>query len=140
MDTSTKNQTLVYRFVDVDPEEGLDAKDLSKFLSQFDRLIKEVAKESGSLEKTTIKVRPFKEGSFITEFVIHCVPGLIDALNSDAISAINNAGGLVEVLFAIAHIIKKLKDISLNISQLTMELSYMERVRTQSLFPLRSTR
>lgn len=36
MDTSTKNQTLVYRFVDVDPEEGLDAKDLSKFLSQFD--------------------------------------------------------------------------------------------------------
>lgn len=35
MDTSTKNQTLVYRFVDVDPEEGLDAKDLSKFLSQF---------------------------------------------------------------------------------------------------------
>lgn len=61
MDTSTKNQTLVYRFVDVDPEEGLDAKDLSKFLSQFDGLIKEVAKESGSLEKTTIKVRPFKE-------------------------------------------------------------------------------
>lgn len=140
MDTSTKNQTLVYRFVDVDPEEGLDAKDLSKFLSQFDGLIKEVAKESGTLEKTSIKVRPFKEGSFITEFVIHCVPGLIDALNSDAISAINNAGGLVEVLFAIAHIIKKLKDISLNISQLTMELSYMERVRTQSLFLLRSTR
>lgn len=140
MDTSTKNQTLVYRFVDVDPEEGLDAKDLSKFLSQFDGLIKEVAKESGTLEKTSIKVRPFKEGSFITEFVIHCVPGLIDALNSDAISAINNAGGLVEVLFAIAHIIKKVKDISLNISQLTMELSYMERVRTQSLFLLRSTR
>lgn len=109
MDTSTKNQTLVYRFVDVDPEEGLDAKDLSKFLSQFDGLIKEVAKESGTLENTSIKVRPFKEGSFITEFVIHCVPGLIDALNSDAISAINNAGGLVEVLFAIAHIIKKVK-------------------------------
>lgn len=55
MDTSTKNQTLVYRFVDVDPEEGLDAKDLSKFLSQFDRLIKEVAKESGSLEKNDYK-------------------------------------------------------------------------------------
>lgn len=72
--------------------------------------------------------------------MIHCVPGLIDALNSDAISAINNAGGLVEVLFAIAHIIKKVKDISLNISQLTMELSYMERVRTQPLFLLRSTR
>lgn len=64
MDTSTKNQTLVYRFVDVDPEEGLDAKDLSKFLSQFDGLIKEVAKESGTLENTSIKVRPFKEGSF----------------------------------------------------------------------------
>lgn len=109
MDTSTTNQTLVYRFVDVDPEEGLDAKDLSKFLSQFDGLIKEVAKESGSLDKTTIKVRPFKEGSFIAEFVIHCVPGLIDALNSDAISAINNACGFVEVLFAIAHIIKKVK-------------------------------
>lgn len=109
MDTTTTNQTLVYRFVDVDPEEGLDAKDLSKFLNQFDGLIKEVAKESGSLDKTTIKVRPFKEGSFIAEFVIHCVPGLIDALNSDAISVINNAGGLVEVLFAIAHIIKKVK-------------------------------
>lgn len=54
MDTSTTNQTLVYRFVDVDPEEGLDAKDLSKFLSQFDGLIKEVAKESGSLDKTII--------------------------------------------------------------------------------------
>ena len=109
MDTSTTNQTLIYRFVDVDPEEGLDAKDLSKFLNQFDGLIKEVAKESGTLENTTIKVRPFKEGSFITEFVIHCVPGLIDALNSDAISAINNGVGLVEVLLAIAHIIKKVK-------------------------------
>ena len=109
MDTSTTDQTLVYRFVDVDPEEGLDARDLSKFLSQFDGLIKEVAKESGTLENTTIKVRPFKEGSFITEFVVHCVPGLIDALNSDTVSAINNAGGLVEVLLAIAHIIKKVK-------------------------------
>lgn len=55
MDTSTTNQTLVYRFVDVDPEEGLDAKDLSKFLSQFDGLIKEVAKESGSLDKNDYK-------------------------------------------------------------------------------------
>lgn len=33
MDTSTTNQTLVYRFVYVDPEEGLDAKDLAKFLN-----------------------------------------------------------------------------------------------------------
>lgn len=29
MDISSTNQTLVYRFVDVDPEEGLDAKDLA---------------------------------------------------------------------------------------------------------------
>lgn len=83
MDTSTTNQTLVYRFVDVALEEGLDAKDLAKFLNQFDGLIKEVAKESGTLENTTIKVRPFKEGSFIAEFVIHCVPGLMDALMID---------------------------------------------------------
>lgn len=109
MDTSTTNQTLVYRFVDVDPEEGLDARDLSKFLNQFDSLIKEVAKESGTLENTTIKVRPFKEGSFITEFVIHCVPGLIDALNSDVVSAITNGADLIGVLLTIAHIIKKVK-------------------------------
>lgn len=32
MDSSTTDQTLVYRFVDVDPEESLDAKDLSKFI------------------------------------------------------------------------------------------------------------
>lgn len=83
MDTSTTNQTLLYRFVDVDPEEGLDVKGLAKFLNQFDGLIKEVAKESGTLENTTIEVRPFKEGSFITEFVIHCVPGLMDALMID---------------------------------------------------------
>lgn len=83
MVTSTIDQTLVYRFVDVDPEEGLDARDLSKFLNQFDSLIKEVAKKSGTLEDATIKVRPFKEGSFITEFVIHCVPGLMDALMID---------------------------------------------------------
>lgn len=107
MDTSTTNQTLVYRFVDVDPEEGLDAKDLSIFLNQFDGLIKEVAKESGTLENTTIKVRPFKEGSFITEFVIHCVPGLMDALNSEVVSAITNGADLVGVLLTIAHIIKK---------------------------------
>ena len=49
MDTSTKNQTLVYRFVYLEPEEGLDAMYLYIFLSQFDGLIKEVAKESGSL-------------------------------------------------------------------------------------------
>lgn len=109
MDTSATNQTLVYRFVDVDPEEGLDAKDLSKFLNQFDGLIKEVAKESGTLENTTIKVRPFKEGSFITEFVIHCVPGLIDALNSEVVSAITNGADLIGVLLTIAHIIKKVK-------------------------------
>lgn len=109
MDISSTNQTLVYRFVDVDPEEGLDAKDLSKFLNQFDGLIKEVAKESGTLEDTTIKVRPFKEGSFITEFVIHCVPGLIDALNSEVVSAITNGADFVGVLLTIAHIIKKVK-------------------------------
>lgn len=109
MDTSTSNQTLIYRFVDVDPEEGLDAKDLSKFLNQFDGLIKEVAKESGALENTTIKVRPFKEGSFITEFVVHCVPGLMDALNSEVVSAITNGADLVGVLLTIAHIIKKVK-------------------------------
>lgn len=109
MDTSTTNQTLIYRFVDVDPEEGLDAKDLSKFLNQFDGLIKEVAKESGALENTTIKVRPFKEGSFITEFVVHCVPGLMDALNSEVVSAITNGTDLVGVLLTMAHIIKKVK-------------------------------
>lgn len=90
MDASTAGQTHVYRFVDVDTEEGLDARDLSIFLNQFDGLIKEVAKESGTLEDTTIKVRPFREGSFITEFVIHCVSGLIDALNSEVVSAITN--------------------------------------------------
>lgn len=109
MDISSTNQTLVYRFVDVDPEEGLDAKDLSKFLNQFDGLIKEVAKESGTLEDTTIKVRPFKEGSFITEFVIHCVPGLMNALNSEVVSAITNGADLVGVILTIAHIIKKVK-------------------------------
>ena len=109
MDTSTTDQTLVYSFVDVDPEEGLDARDLSKFPNQFDSLIKEVAKESGTLEDTTIKVRPFREGSFITEFVIHCVPGLIDALNSEVVSAITNGVDLVGVLLTIAHIIKVVK-------------------------------
>ena len=37
------------------PEEGLDARDLSKFLRQFDGLIKEVAKSRAPLEKRDYK-------------------------------------------------------------------------------------
>ena len=39
-------QSIIYRFVDVDPEIGIDAEDLTNFLKDFNALIKEIAREA----------------------------------------------------------------------------------------------
>lgn len=86
-------QSIIYRFVDVDPEIGIDAEDLTIFLKDFNVLIKEIAREASVQNRVKVRVRPFQRGSFITEFSIQWLPDLMSLLNSDPSSAFNNALG-----------------------------------------------
>lgn len=99
-------QSIIYRFVDVDPEIGIDAEDLTIFLKDFNALIKEIAREASVQNRVKVRVRPFQRGSFITEFSIQWLPDLMSLLNSDPSSAFNNALGFVDALFLIFETVK----------------------------------
>ena len=84
-----ERREVIYRLGGVDPDEGVDVYDLVKYLSKFDDLVRVTVREVGYDGELKIKVRPFKEGSFITEFVIE--GGLVDLLSGDVGNAIANA-------------------------------------------------
>ena len=50
-------QSIIYRFVDVDPEIGIDAEDLTNFLKDFNALIKEIAREASVQNRVKVRVR-----------------------------------------------------------------------------------
>lgn len=84
-----ERREVVYRLGGVDPEEGVDVYDLVKYLNKFDDLVRLTVREAGYDGDLQIRVRPFKEGSFLTEFVIE--GGLVDFLTSDNVDAVLKA-------------------------------------------------
>lgn len=84
---------VIYRLDGINPEDGVDVCKLVPYLSEFDKLIKETAKETGYSGDVSVKVRPFKEGSFITEFVVN--GGLTDLLSGPEVTALSNVLGIL---------------------------------------------
>lgn len=86
----TERREVVYKFEGIDPEEGIDVYELSPFLHKFADLVRETSKELGNDRPIEVRIKPFKQGSFITEFVVTYGSSLIDLLTSDGMDALTN--------------------------------------------------
>lgn len=81
-----ERREVVYRLGGVDPDEGVNVYELVKYLNEFDDLVRLAVREAGYDGDLQIRVRPFKEGSFLTEFVVES--GLVDFLTSNEVDAV----------------------------------------------------
>lgn len=101
---------VVYRLEGVDPDEGVDVYELVPYLNKFDDLVRETIRQTGYSGEVSVKVRPFKEGSFVTEFVIN--GGLTDLFSGRQATAIANALGILGFFgFSAASIPKVVKSV-----------------------------
>jgi hypothetical protein len=62
---------LIYKLDDVDANEGVDIFDIAPILMSFGDLIRSANKVLGGEQEIEVKVKPFREGSWITEFIIY---------------------------------------------------------------------
>lgn len=81
-----ERREVVYRLGGINPNEGIDVRGLTKYLNEFDEIVRTTAHEVGYNGELKIRVKPFKEGSFITEFIVES--GVVDFLTSDYVDAI----------------------------------------------------
>ena len=108
-----ERQEVEYKFEGIDTNEGIDVYQLMPYLIEFGDLVQETVKELGFEEKVNVKVRPFKQGSFITEFVITYGNDLVSLFNSQPAVALGTAitvlgfGG--KAVMSLPKAIKKLK-------------------------------
>lgn len=91
-----ERQEVVYRLEGIDPEEGVDVDELVPYLQRFSDLVKRTVRETGYSGDIAVRLKPFREGSFITEFVLG--GGLTDLLSGKEASAISNALGILGFL------------------------------------------
>lgn len=94
----TDRQEVVYRLGGIDPDEGIDIYEIVPLLEQFRDLVTETAVKMGCQGEVDIRVRPFKEGSFITEFIVQEQKTLVGLFASDGASALANALALLGFL------------------------------------------
>ncbi|GFN35838.1 hypothetical protein [Tepidimicrobium xylanilyticum] len=75
---------LIYKLENVDAEDGIDVFEIAPILMQFGELVRNANNVLGFEQKIDIKVKPFKEGSWITEFILQNTPmqNLINYLQS----------------------------------------------------------
>lgn len=62
---------LVYRLENIDADDGVNIFDIAPILMDFGNLIKSANEVLALDQKIEVKVKPFKEGSWITEFILH---------------------------------------------------------------------
>lgn len=84
-----ERREVIYRLGGVDPDEGVDVYDLVPYLTKFNDLVRESVRKSGYDGELHVRIKPFKEGSFITEFLIE--GGLTSLLSGNEATAIANA-------------------------------------------------
>lgn len=108
---AVERREVVYRLGGVNPSEGVDVYDLVKYLNKFSDLMRATVREVGYDGELHVKVRPFREGSFITEFVIE--GGFVDLLSGDVGDAIANAatilGFCVPTALSLPRVVKAVK-------------------------------
>lgn len=109
----TERREVVYKFEGIDPEEGIDVYELSPFLHKFADLVRETSKELGNDRPIEVRIKPFKRGSFITEFVVSYGSSLIDLLTSDGMDALTNVltvlGFALPTGYALPDIVRRVK-------------------------------
>lgn len=71
---------IVYKLDNIDPEDGVDVFEIAPILMSFGELIRSSNETLGYDQKIDIKVKPFKSGSWITEFVLQNQP-ILNLLN-----------------------------------------------------------
>lgn len=64
------NTALIYKLENIDVEDGVDVFEIAPILMQFGELIRSANTVLGFEQKIDVRVRPFKEGSWITEFIL----------------------------------------------------------------------
>ncbi len=81
---TTKTQ-LIYKLGEINADDGVDIFEIAPILMSFGELIRSANATLGFDEKIDIKVKPFKEGSWITEFILqsNIVVDLINYLKSE---------------------------------------------------------
>ena len=65
---------LIYKLDGIDAETGVDVFEISPILMSFGDLIRSANEVLGYDQKIDVKVKPFREGSWITDFVLHSQP------------------------------------------------------------------
>lgn len=66
-----KNRTqIIYKLDGIAAEDGVDVFEISPILMHFGELIRNANNVLGYEEKIDVKVKPFREGSWITDFII----------------------------------------------------------------------
>lgn len=111
---------VVYRLGGIDPGEGVDVYKIVPLLTKFRDLVTETARQMGCEDEISIKVRPFREGSFITEFVVQGQRSLTELFSSDEASALANALAFLGFIgFGGVSIPKIVKAVSGKISDFT---------------------
>lgn len=67
----TQKTQIVYKLDNINADDGVDIFEIAPILMSFGELIKSASDTLGFEQKIDVKVRPFREGSWITDFVIH---------------------------------------------------------------------
>lgn len=77
---------LIYKLNDINAEEGVDIFEIAPVLMSFGELIRSANEVLGFDQKLDVKVKPFREGSWITEFVLQNKPiaSLLSQLHSQS--------------------------------------------------------
>jgi hypothetical protein len=75
---------LIYKLENINADDGVDIFEIAPILMSFGELIRSANDVLDLDQKIDVKVKPFREGSWITEFVFHStiVEGLLNYLNS----------------------------------------------------------
>lgn len=82
----SKTVDLIYKLENVDASDGIDVFEIAPILMHFGELVRSANDVLSFEQKIDIRVKPFKEGSWITEFVLQntCINNLLNYLKSSA--------------------------------------------------------
>lgn len=76
---------VIYKLDGINAEDGVDIFEIAPVLMRFGELIKSSSEVLGFKQKVDVKIKPFREGSWITDFIFqnqHLIGDLFNALKS----------------------------------------------------------
>ncbi len=74
---------VVYKLENIDADDGVDVFEIAPILMHFGELIRSANNVLGSTSKLDVRVKPFREGSWITEFVLRSSSDLLNYFKTD---------------------------------------------------------